>query len=54
MKCVFCKTDEKEVKYMLKKDNVCICDNCVLLLSQKLSTQLKEDEIKMINNLNCY
>jgi len=52
MKCVFCKTNEKEVRYMLSKDNVCICDNCVLLLSQKLSIQLKEDEEKMINDLN--
>ena len=51
MKCVFCKTDEKEVRYMLTKDNVCICDNCVLLLSQKLSIQLKEDEKTIINNL---
>ena len=52
MQCVFCKAYEKEVRYMLLKDDICICDTCVLLFSEKLSIQLKEDEIKMINDLD--
>lgn len=52
LKCVFCKTDEKKVRYMLTKDNISICDSCVLLLSKKLSDQLKKDELIQLNSLN--
>lgn len=43
MKCILCKTDEKEVEYMLSKNDFHICDKCVLLLSQKLNEQYKTD-----------
>ncbi|XZN14457.1 ClpX C4-type zinc finger protein (plasmid) [Clostridium perfringens] len=52
MKCVFCKTDEKDIRYMLRKDSVGICDNCVILLSQKLNEQLEKDSKEMIKKLN--
>lgn len=51
MRCIFCKTDEKEVRYMLTKNDISVCDKCVLLLGQKLSNQLRKDEIEMLNNL---
>lgn len=52
MKCIFCKTEEKQVRYMLTKDNISICDNCVLLLSKKLSEQIEIDNVKLLSNLN--
>lgn len=51
MNCIFCKIDEKQVGYMLTKDNVCICDNCVLVLSKTLSDQLKKDTIETMSKL---
>lgn len=51
MKCVFCKTDEKDVRYMLRKDSVGICDNCVILLSKTLQEQLEKDSKEMLKNI---
>lgn len=51
MDCIFCKTDEKQVRYMITKDDVHICDNCVLLLGKKLSEQLKNDNEELLSNL---
>lgn len=52
MKCVFCKTDEANVRYMLRKDDVGICDSCVMLLSKKLTEQLEKDAEEMLNNIS--
>ena len=40
---MFCETDEANVRYMLRKDDVGICDNCVMLLAKKLTEQLGKD-----------
>lgn len=51
MDCIFCKTNEKEVRYMLTKDNICICDKCVLTLCEKLSEQIKKDSTELMSKL---
>lgn len=51
MECIFCKIDEKQVRYMMTKENICICDNCILLFSKKLSNQIKKDSMEIISNI---
>lgn len=47
--CSFCKKSQTDVKYLIKGDGVCICDECVQTCVDLIFAEVRKEDKKRIN-----